>query len=322
MGPEEQRPGDGSWPNPYRQSGYQQPNPYGDGISGQGVPPPVPPPRDPRREARRTRVVLAVLSGALVLGIGAVIGAVVLSGGDIDENTSPADDRSPAAPEESSGRSVPPDDPRQAIARPPDPVVAPDWQVQTIEDWHNAFDVPPDDWELSAESYAMGVEVEVPGEEPNGEWAIGMMAPARYLDGWCPEAEYRVSSRASAGTRGGQGQGYSGTEEAAAAEARAWAVAAYDQQGQGTLEVSGAEPFDSGHGIVGHTATATVTGVPDDPDDPCGTWDGKVVTVSYLDSSNDLATWVLVADTGFPEELDDATIERIMNSLRPYPAGD
>jgi hypothetical protein len=198
----------------------------------------------------------------------------------------------------------------------PDPVVSPDWQVQTIENRHNAFDVPPD-WELGSETYMVGYEDTRGGSQTEGDPLVMMSAVSTYMDDWCPESEYGVSWRAVAGTKGGQGA--TGTEEAAQDEARNWALAAYDQEQQGTLEVSPPEPFESDHGITGHTVTATVTGVPDDPENECGTFDGKVVTVSYLDVNNDLATWVLVADTGFEGALDDETIELMMNSLRPYP---
>jgi hypothetical protein len=265
-----------------------------------------------------------VVLATAVVAAGVITGVVVLGGDDGTSGTRAGGDGSPAPEEEPTDGTTErwdPNDPRRGVLRVPDPVVAPDWQVQTIENRHNAFDVPPESWTTGEEGSMVGYEDstgEGGGEEnPFGNPLISMSAAATYQDGWCTEATSGASWRAVAGTKGGQGA--TGTEQAAHNEARAWATAAYDQEGLGQLEVTDAEPFESDHGIVGHTSRATVTGVPDDPEHECGTWDGKVVTVSYLDLNNDLATWVLVADTGFEGELDDATIEQIMNSLRPYP---
>ncbi|MGK5532767.1 hypothetical protein [Streptomyces sp. URMC 129] len=286
--------------NPYRRPGYRQPNPY---TGGQPAPP----------GKRRARVVVAVGSVVAVLVV-AVVGAVMLrDGGDSGEARTPA--------EESTGPSRVPDDPRAGHQEAPDPVVAPDWQVQTVESHRLAFDVPPPDaWELGGENDA--VYVGNADEEDGILAAVG--APARYLPGWCPQAEAagNLSQRALAGTM--SGQGFADTAEAAADRARAWATAQFDAEG-GELEVSGAEPFENEHGVAGHTVTATVTGVPgaaDDPDHPCGTSDGLVITVSYLNADHDVSVWALIADTGVPDALDDATIERIVGSLRPFPEED
>jgi hypothetical protein len=266
------------------------------------------------------KVAIAVVAATAVLAAAAVTGAYVLRDGGDDANAGGGGERtaSPTASPTEDGDGLDPDDPddpRQSVAQIPDPVVAPDWQVQTIENRHNAFDVPPD-WTLETESTTIGYEDERPGAEP-GDTAIAMSAPAVYMDGWCPEAEYG-SSRAIAGTKGGQGA--TGTAEAARNEAGSWAIFAYDQQDRARLRVSQAKSFESDHGITGHTATATITDIPPDPNDPCPpTTSAKVVTVSYLDLNNDLATWVLVYDTGFDKELDQETVESMMNSLRPFP---
>ncbi|WP_159029956.1 hypothetical protein [Streptomyces marincola] len=290
--------------------------------------------KDPGR-GPRGRIAVAIAVAAAVVAGAAVAGVVVLGGGDDgtraggdagpteEVGPEPTEDATVEPTEGTGDRRPAPDDPRQGVLQVPDPVVAPDWQVQTIENRHNAFDVPPEDWTTHSESMMVGYEDSTDdgagGEEDLtlGAPLISMSAPATYMDGWCPQAENGVSWRAVAGTKGGQGA--TGTEDAVRDEAGTWALAAYDQEEQGTLQVTEAEPFESEHGIVGHTATATVTGVPVDPEDECGTSDGKVVAVSYLDLNNDLATWVLVMDTGYPGELDEQTVQQIMNSLRPYP---
>ncbi|MDT0446606.1 hypothetical protein [Streptomyces johnsoniae] len=316
MRPGEQQPGGESWSNPYQQPGYQQNNPYraeqpgGPWQAAGDTPPPVPPPGG---GGGRRRTVIAV-AAVVVLVVAGVLGRVFVVAGD-DGEPEAGGEQSPSA--EETERPAAPDDPRQGVVEQPDPVVAPDWQVQTNEDRNNAFDVPPEDWEIESASTARGYEQEVPGEEPTGEMTIGVMAPAVYLNAYCAEAEY-LSDRAMAGTRGGQG--YTGTEEAAAADAERFALAAWAGTHEAEVEVGEPEPFESEHGLVGHTVTATVTGLPQGEDSPCGPPAGRVTTVSYLDPDNDLATWVLVADVGVPEALDEETIGQIMNSLRPFPA--
>lgn len=339
--------------NPYQQPGHAQPgypqqNPYQQPGYTQGQPPyPAPPGQwtqpspagKPPGGGNGGRVALAVVAATAVIAA-AVVGGVILLRGEGDAQpagkggtTVPPATAQPSGEEDEGGGAdrgggdtgeegsggPDPDDPRQGVLQKPDPVVAPDWQVQTIENRHNAFDVPPEDWTVNSEGTMMGYEDEREGAD-QGQPLVMMSAVSTYMDGWCPEAEYGLSSHAMAGTKGGQGA--TGTAEAAENEAANWALAAYDQHQEGTLEVSDPEPFESGHGIAGHTATATITGVPEDSGEPCGTFDGKVVTVSYLDLNNDLATWVLVADTGFEDELDEETIQQMMNSLRPYPAGE
>jgi hypothetical protein len=264
----------------------------------------------------------------LVIVAAVVTGVFVLRDGDEGEGSDPnAGGGGTSAPtgeptgegedeEASAGIGTDPDDPRQPVPRTPDPVVAPDWQVQTIQNRHNAFDVPPD-WELGTDGSMVAYEDDREGSETEGEPLVAMSGVSTYMDDWCADSEYGVSWRAVAGTKGGQGA--TSTEEAARDEARTWALAAYDLEQRGRLEVSAPAPFESDHGITGHTATATIADVPEDPADECGTFDGRVVTVSYLDLNNDLATWVLVADTGFDGELDDETIARMMSSLRPFP---
>jgi hypothetical protein len=317
----------------YQGQGYQQPTPYPPyqqqpqqpPVSGQWQQPGTVQPAPPERGGGRGRAAIAIVVATAVLAAAVITGVFVL-GGDDDGDTgaggggtgspSPEPTEEGGGEDDSAGGGGDPDDPRQGVLEKPDPVVSPDWQVQTIENRHNAFDVPPD-WELGSEGYMVGYEDTREDSDTEGEALVMMSAVSTYMDDWCPESEYGVSWRAVAGTKGGQGA--TGTEEAAENEARNWALAAYDQEQRGTLELSPTEPFESDYGISGHTVTATITGVPEDPENECGTFDGKVVTVSYLDLNNDLATWVLVADTGFEGALDDETIEQMMMSLRPYP---
>ncbi|WP_147437747.1 hypothetical protein [Streptomyces radicis] len=301
--------------NPYLRPGYHSAptEPSGFGPVGQR---PAPGGRGPGKRA----IALVVALTALCLAALAVGGRLFFGGAD-DEDEPVAEPSASAEPSPSDEPSAAPDDPRGSAIETPDPVVAPDWQVQTNTTRLNAFDVPPDGWNVGSDDFVVGYEILAEGEESDYIPDIAVAGTALYQEGWCPEDEDGLSFRAMAGTRSAQGPGHTSTEESAVTEAGAWAVAAYDQGEQGDIQVTEAEPFESEHGLVGHTATATVTGAPDNPRDECGTSDGRVVTVSYVTGEGDQATWVLVADTGHPDALDDATIESVMNSLRHLGAG-
>ena len=345
-------------PNPYQQptAGGQPGQQPGYGYPGQppqpgaapGVPPTPPPPGAPGAgwqqqgpptlppqspppggdgDRKRLRIAVGIIVAVAVLAGSVVAGVVLLGGDDSPEaggnQDAPGDSGGSGDPteeptDEPTERPEDPDDPRRGVQQRPDPVIAADWQVQTLENRHIAFDVPPDDWTVNSEGTTYGYEDEREGAE-EGDILVAMSGVATYLDGWCADAEYGVSSRAMAGTKGAQGA--TNTAEAAENEAMNWALGGYDQDQLGTFDMTEPEEFESDYGISGHIVRATITDVPEDEEDPdpCGQPDGKVVAISYLDLNNDMATWVLVADANVEDELPDETIEQIMSSMRPYP---
>ncbi|WP_147255445.1 hypothetical protein [Streptomyces sp. PT12] len=307
--------------NPYLRPGYHSAPTQPSGFGPVGSRPPT----GGRGPGRRSVILVAALTALCVAAL--AVGAWLFFGGADDEGDpvaepSASQSATPSAePDPSDEPSAAPDDPRGSVFETPDPVVGPDWQVQTNTTRLNAFDVPPDGWNVGGNDFVVGYEILAEGEESDGIPDIAVSGTALYQEGWCPEDDDGLSFRAMAGTRSAQGPGYTSTEESAVTEADAWAVAAFDQTERGDIQVSQAEPFESAHGLVGHTATATVTGAPDNPRDACGTSEGRVVTVSYVTGDGDQATWVLVADTGHPEALDDAVIESMMSSLRHLQEG-
>ncbi|MGW3293319.1 hypothetical protein ACWC9S_05100 [Streptomyces xiamenensis] len=322
MRPGEQQPGDGrpsAVNGPYQQQGghpTHPPYPYGGyqpphGPTGPFAPTVLtPPPGGGGGGGGRSKAVVAVVATAVVAAAAVVTTVLVLRGGDGQPSAAPT----PPEGESTTGARPAPDDPRRSVVTVPDPVVAPDWRVQTNADKHNAFDVPPE-WQTNSEDTLVGYNDSREGADPQ-DVLVAMSGPVEYMYGWCAEAD-NASSRALAGTKAGQGA--SGVEEAATNEAKNWVLAAYDQEQQGTFTTSEPEPFTSEHGITGYTVTATVTDVPPDPDAACeGPEGGKAITFSYIDAEGDLATWVLVMDTGYPEEPSQETIDAMMNSLRPY----
>ncbi|WP_165986941.1 hypothetical protein [Streptomyces sp. YIM 98790] len=342
--------GTGTGENPYQQPGFHQPNPYqqptvpgaGAGYGGwqphetTAPMPPVPPDGGSGKggaagSGGRGRMVAAIIA-AVALVAAAAVGGVVLvsgkddgggtsaqpSGGDKDEQQEQEQDgentgedgeagSTEGGTEGEDGEELRPDDPRAGVAQKPDPVVADDWQVQTIAKRSNAFDVPPD-WKVDSESVYAGYEFEHEGED----MSFILSAPVYYMDGYCGSG----SSRIFAGTTGSLGA--TDTASSARHEARNWALAAYDRKQKGKLTVTEAEEFSSEHGLQGHISTATVENVPVEDGDECATSSGKVIAISYKDARADIATWLMIMDVGYEGEVDQAVIDKIVNSLRPY----
>lgn len=252
-----------------------------------------------------------------------VVGGVLLvrsgDGGAADRASGPGASSSPGADGEGgggaggeSGRELPADDPRAGLAARPDPVVADDWQVQVDVERNLAFDVPPG-WTVEDPGTLRGFEF----EDEDGEWHTFPLRPVTaYLDGFCGGA----SNRALAGNTGAIGA----TDPAAAAASQAlnYVLAGFDQHQEGTRTDVSAEPFTSGQGFEGYIASSSVADVPEPADaesDGCPhVTAGTAVSVGYLDGNSDVATWLIVYDQGIDEELDQQTLDMIIDSIRWY----
>ncbi|MGW7354169.1 hypothetical protein [Streptomyces sp. NPDC054784] len=342
--------GAGQQPNPYQQPGYgypQQPGPYpqqppqqpGYGYPQQpggypqqpGQPPqggpsdkqPYPPqpygqqqwgapgqpgaPQPPQGGGGRKKAVIAGVTAVAVVAA-AVAGFLLLQDDGDDKETAGGDKRPSGSPtaEEPSAEPTP-----EESDDPTDPVV-PGWQTVVNPKHFSAFDVPrTPDWELASTGTITGFEDE------DGKLLVAMSAPAYYKQDWCKD-----SNRAVVGTKGAQGS--KNTKEAAEIAASNFVLAGYDQKQKGTLKESGGKPFKNAHGIKGHTAVATLTGGP--KDSKCDPGAAKAVTVSWINANDDLAIWIMLTDAGVDDELPDATVKKMMNSLRssgePGEAGD
>ncbi|WP_228471004.1 hypothetical protein, partial [Streptomyces alkaliphilus] len=326
-------------PQPYGAPG--QPNPYSQPTQGWTAPGAVPGGPGKPPSGRGKLIAAIAVSVTLVAGV-AVAGVLVVRGNDSEPtaNASPTPSPEPEEteePEPEPENTLRPDDPRSGTRGDVEPVVADDWLVQTNTKRSLAFDVPPD-WSTNSEDMFVWIEDEREGvedeEEPEPEETsgdgdededgfdfdlpepnilVGMSATAVHGENWCSE---RWTSRVIAGSKGSLGA--TGTADAATREARDWAYSAYDQYQEGTFEITDPEPFTTTEGLEGHTVTATISGGREDPEDACDWTEGKVVTFSYRDARADLATWILVTDTGHDEEIDDELIETIMSSLRRW----
>ncbi|MFF7651519.1 hypothetical protein ACFZCY_16920 [Streptomyces sp. NPDC007983] len=329
-------------PNPYQQPGYQQPNPYQQpqpGYPGQppgqpGQPGPQPgygppqnqpahgwntpsgpagPPQPPQPPQKKRTATIAIVAAVAVVAAAVITGVVVLNQGD-DKDDQAKDSKKPASSAASSAPAEDPsaggeDNPRAGgDATEVKPVIS-GWQTVVSPKRHDAFDVPAN-WTVKKPDLSIGFEDE------KGNPLVIMSAPAKYKENACTvkgkNGEEETSGIAGVGTKGAQG---AKTEASAAkTEAENWVFAAFDQKQTGTRKVTDAKPFKSEHGLKGYTSTATVTGVK--KTDKCVT-DGKAVTVTYTDINGDFATWVLYSAKGVKDEVPDATIKKIMSTLRP-----
>ncbi|MDK1474522.1 hypothetical protein QNO07_14025 [Streptomyces sp. 549] len=298
--------------------GYGQPNPYQqpDGQWGSPGGPGGPLPPGKGGKSRRNMVIAIVASVAVLAGAGVAAFALLGDDGKKDSASGGKDPSGAPPSAEPEGTDEPgtddrgtdPDSPRgSGEEETPDPVV-PGWQVVVNPKHHSAFDVPKD-WSLKSPTTIVGW-----GEKKDDEDAlfpapqVAMSAPAYFKEGWCT----KNSSRAVVGTKGAQGS--TDTDVAAVNAAESFVFYAYGEEKE-KLKSGKARAFSNKHGIKGHTATATMTGV--EKKGECDA-DGKVVTVSWLDASRELRLWVMVTDTGVDDEVPPATIKKMTDSLRPY----
>ncbi|AUH45280.1 hypothetical protein [Streptomyces sp. CMB-StM0423] len=300
-------------PNPYQ----QQPAPHGpqgyDGQQqhqqqeqwGQSAPPGAP---VPGKSGTSPRVAVAIIGAVALIAAAAVTGVVLLNEDDggggkaspAGGGGSPSASSSPSpSPSEKPVLQDDPDNPRGvADDQKIEPVVS-GWKAVYNAKRHNVYDVPPE-WEVQSPTMTIGFE------DDSGP-LVSMTGAALYKDGIC-----KYASRAGAGTKGGIGA--KNTKEAVENEAGAWAEAAFNTSKKATVEQTEPVAFSSKHGLKGHMATATVTGVPRET--KCSA-DGKVVAFTYTDVKGEFATWVLYTDTGVDDEVPEDTIAKIMDSLRP-----
>ncbi|GGZ55400.1 hypothetical protein GCM10010387_56890 [Streptomyces inusitatus] len=336
MWPEQQPPGGqnpqqpnpyqqpGQPANPYLQPGYQQPNPYtAPTVASYAAGPPVGGPRPPREGRRRTALIAAVAATAVVAAA-AVTWAVVLKDGGAPDGE-PSSGKGGVAAASDPAPSEPGDDPAvtaTATATEENPRSATDadavptvkgWKVVTNPKHGTRFDVPAE-WEVPSSGMSTFLEDQKKG---GGVPLVTMSAPAHLAPSWCTadankDGVPETSGLASAGTKGGKGA--KDTQTAAYNEAGIWVWGAYAQkEPKGTVEITPAKPHTTASGLKGSISTATATGVR--KTSKCAT-DGKSVAFTFKDATGEFRTWVLYAAKGVPDEIPDATILRILSTLR------
>lgn len=335
MWPGQQPPGGEQNPqdqnqNPYQQPGYQQPNPYQQpGYQQQGQPgqpgwqhnpyqqPTVPQyavpggPGGPRPDDKKKTTVVAVVAATAVVVAAVVTGVVVMNKDDKGRSTV-AEEKSSSSPsaEPSETASSPTANPRGGEEAAPS---IPGWKVVTNPKWGTQFDVPGD-WEVAGTGVFAGFE---DAKDPTGPPAAGFSAPAYYKSKWCVDDADKDGSKedtglAGVGTKGAQGA--KSTDEAATNEAANWVWAAYAQEDpKEKVKIGKAAPYTTKSGLSGSVVTATATGLA--KKNKCDT-DGKSTAFSFKNGKGEYSTWVLYANAGVDDELPDATIQKILSTVR------
>ncbi|GAA3368769.1 hypothetical protein GCM10020367_08470 [Streptomyces sannanensis] len=317
----EQNPQDQN-PNPYQQPGYQQPNPYQQpgyqqqtGYQQPGYPQPdpyqqptapqyaVPEAPQPQDNNRRKTAVVAVVAATAVVAAAVVTGVVVLK----DDDKGPSNQADPKPSATATTAPSPTDNPR-GDAKGIQPVVA-GWKVVVNPKWGTAFDVPQD-WEVSKADTFSGFE------DKDGKVIIGHSAPAYYKSKWCTDDEDKDgystdTALAGTGTKGADGA--KSTEEVAENQVAWWVYGAFTQPDKKPVKTSKAKPYTTKSGITGSVATAWSVGA--DKTGKCDS-DGKAITFGFKNAKNDFVAWSLYSATGVDGEVPEATIQKILSTVR------
>lgn len=338
MWPGQQPPGGEQNPqdqnqNPYQQPGYQQPNPYQQpGYQQQGQPgqqpgwqhnpyqqPTVPQyavqgggPGGPQPDDKKKTTIVAVVAATAVVVAAVVTGVVVMNKDDEGGSTVADDKKSSASPtaKPSDTASSPVANPRGGEDAAPS---IPGWKVVTNPKWGTQFDVPGD-WEVAGTGVFSGFE---DVKNPTGPPAVGFSAPAYYKSKWCIDDADKDGSKedtglAGVGTKGGQGA--KNTDEAATNEAANWVWAAYAQEDpKDKVKIGKPKPYTTKSGLSGSVVTATATGLANK--DKCDT-DGKSIAFTFKNAKDEYSSWILYANAGVDDELPDATIQKILSTVR------
>ncbi|MEU5162129.1 hypothetical protein AB0G74_21340 [Streptomyces sp. NPDC020875] len=328
-----QQPGYPQAPNPYQQPGQQpypgpagpgQPNPYQQPTVSQYAvsEPPTRPPGAPLPSGgpeKKKTVVVAVAAALAVIATAVVTGVVVLKDDERDDDRAGGSGASaaPSGTGDQAASSAPapppqPTGPNPRAGKDAEPTI-PGWKVVVNPGHGTMFDVPPE-WNLMGAGMQSGFEDEKKGD---GSPAVVFSAPAQLKPTWCladlnKDGKMEDWSLAAAGTRGGRGA--KSTADAAYNDAYNWAWAAYAQTDpDGTVKVVKPKAFTTTSGLSGSMSTARATGTK--KRHKCET-DGKSVAFSFKDARSEIKTFVLYANTGIKDELPDATIQRILGSVR------
>ncbi|MFE6934363.1 hypothetical protein ACFVDT_20355 [Streptomyces sp. NPDC057699] len=334
MWPGQQPPGGEQNPqdqnqNPYQQPGYQQPNPYQQpGYQQQGQPgypqpnpyqqPTVPQyavpggPGGPQPDDKKKTTIVAVVAAAVVVVAAVVTGVVVMNKDDDKGGSDVAEGKASSSPsaKASESSSAPAANPRGGEDAAP---TVPGWKVVTNPKWGTQFDVPGD-WEVSGTGVISGF---ADVKDPTGPPAVGFSAPAHLKTKWCSDdsdkdGKQEDTSLAGVGTKGAQGA--KSTDQAATNEAANWVWAAYAQEDpKDKVKIGKPKPYTTESGLSGSVVTATATGLANK--NKCDT-DGKSIAFTFKNGKGEYSSWILYANAGVDDELPDATIQKILSTVR------
>ncbi|OIJ67000.1 hypothetical protein WN71_016030 [Streptomyces mangrovisoli] len=251
---------------------------------------------------------VAIGAAAAVVAAASVTGAVML-GGDNDD-PAPAPTKSSASASTSATGN-----PRTADGG--QPTVA-GWKVVVNADLGVAFDVPPS-WTAKSPSWVTYVaEDDDPEEKP----LVAMKAPAVLKEKWCTsdddkDGHSEDTALANVGTRGNNGA--TSTAAAARADSAAWVYGLYTQPDHKKVATGTVTEFTTASGLTGSLVTSRSSGVA--KKHKCDS-DGKATTFAFTDAAGDFASWSFVGAAGVTGEVPDATVRRILTTVRLYTPSD
>ncbi|MFD4630587.1 hypothetical protein ACFVYR_11255 [Streptomyces sp. NPDC058284] len=352
MWPEKQPPGGEQNPqdqsqNPYQQPGYQQPNPYQQpgyqqqqpgyqqpaggyqqphsaGFSqpeqpqqwAAPTPPPMPPPQNGGGQGggdgKKTKITAIVAALAVVVAAG-VTGYLVL-GGDKDDEAGPAKP-SPAKSVSKDPSPKPSDDGNARGEGGEDKPTIDGWQVVVNPKWGTAFDVPPD-WKVETPDTLIGFD----DRKDNGAKSIIIMtAPAILKEKWCSsdddkDGEMDDTKLAAVGTKGQNGA--KNTEDIARNDSAWWVYGGYTEQTKADkkkIKISKIEDYTTASGIKGSLATSTTSGAATSA--KCDS-EGKATTFGFKNEAGEYVAWTLYGAKGVKDEVPDATVKKILSTVR------
>jgi hypothetical protein len=300
-------------PNPYQQPGYQQPNPYQQpGAQQWGTPSPMGAPKPPSGGGggNRTKYVAIGAATAVVVAAG-VTGFLVLGNNGKDDNAGGSTKPSPSASKSTTPSAPASENPRGTETE--KPTVA-GWKVVVNPKWGTAFDVPPD-WDVKSPGLLIGFEDD--SAKAGGKPLITMSAPAFLKEKWCTSDDDKDGrpddkALAAAGTKGANGA--KTTDEVAVNQVAWWVYGGYTQPDKKSVTYDKkAKAYTTASGIKGSIAWARSKNTPQKG--KCAS-DGKAVTFGFKNSAGDFVAWSLYGATGVKDEIPDATIAKILSTVR------
>ncbi|NEB77956.1 hypothetical protein G3I40_22450 [Streptomyces sp. SID14478] len=309
-------------PNPYQQPGYQQPNPYQQQPGWNAPTTPLGPPQPPNQGGggNRTKIVAIVAAAAVVVAAG-VTGFLVL-GGDKDDDAKGGDKKSPAASQSASEK---PTESASAGANPRggdnavQPII-PGWQPVVNTKHKTVFDVPQG-WEVSAggSDQIIGFEYDYKDKKNKKSHSMTTVsAPAEYKSKWCSDDADKDGNKDDTSLAGVGTRGEDGAKTAAeAAENRVpwWIYGGYTEPSIKAVKVDKPTDFTNAQGVKGSLIKAHSEGTPQKG--KCAS-EGKAVVFAFQNADGDYVSWDLWGAKGVKDELDDATIDKILSSVRYY----
>ncbi|MEV0523137.1 hypothetical protein AB0I66_06900 [Streptomyces sp. NPDC050439] len=309
MWPGEQQPGAGpNQPNPYHQPGYQQQAPWNAPTVPGGTP------QSPQGGGggggggggNRTKVIAVVAAAAVVVAAG--VTAFLVLGGDKDDAAQPDPTQSSTAAPSTAGSD---DSDSRGNGGNPDPTI-PGWQTVVNPKRGIAFDVPAG-WKLKSTDWVGWVSE---ADDPDDKPLVAIAAPAYLKEKWCGADEDRDGNKdysplAAAGTKGNKGA--RSTEEAARKDAELWIYGAFTQPDKSKVKAGAAEPYTTKSGLKGSLVTASSSGV--EKEGKCDS-EGKATVFAFKDSEGAFASWSFHGATGVGDEVPDATVKKMLGTVR------